>query len=152
MTEKTRKKIIISTLPAAVIWAVFNLGGDKSSDPPPAPPTVAAISPVAMASPNSSLNMETVTVMEEFELSAWGDDPFRLKKLPKISSPRATSVRRGWSLSGILYNANDPVAIVNKRPVRVGQNIDGATVLNIEQNRVILEHNGKRQTLRVSKG
>ncbi|MDF1544350.1 MAG: hypothetical protein P1R58_04530 [bacterium] len=155
MTEKTRKRLVLSTLPAALLWAAFNIGDKKSAEPLPPPNPIAAIAtpaPNPTGAPGQVKQIRVFGDLAEIESSPWGSDPFCLKKQHRVNAPRATTITTSYALSGILYNADDPVAIVNKRPVRVGQDIDGATVLNIEQNRVVLEHDGKRQTLRVSKG
>ena len=53
-------------------------------------------------------------------------------------------------LNGILYSASRPAAIVNGKTVFVGEQVDGATVINISQNSVTIEINGKRRTLSVA--
>jgi hypothetical protein len=55
-------------------------------------------------------------------------------------------------LTGIVYNDRTPLAIINNRPVKVGDAIDQAKVVDIGTRTVTVEYQGKRVTLTVSKG
>ncbi len=49
-------------------------------------------------------------------------------------------------LSGIIYTADRPVAIVNGQTVCVGSRVSGATVIGIDRTQVTLQINGQRTT------
>jgi hypothetical protein len=56
-----------------------------------------------------------------------------------------------WRLSAILITGGRPLAIINDRQVRAGERLDGAEVLTIERDRVVLRHrDGSRHTLRLN--
>ena len=151
MTERTRKRIVISTLPLVIIWAAFNLGDKKKAALPPAPPpTIAAITP--SANPAPAVSDQDSGRIENLRNAAWGDDPFRLKPAAGANTGIFRPSSPTLKLSGILYSAENPIAIINGGPVKVGQKISGATVKVIERDKVILDRQGKEQTLSVFKG
>jgi hypothetical protein len=61
---------------------------------------------------------------------AWGRDPF--------ARGAAAGQPGGLSLSGILWDATSPIAIINGQMFRVGEEIDGFRVLEIAHDRVSL--------------
>jgi type II secretory pathway component PulC len=89
--------------------------------------------------------------VEQQAKEPWGADPFRVKARSGKKNGKARKKPR-WQLSGILYNNQHPVAIINKRQVRTGETINDAKVLKIDKKAVTLEHNGKQMTLTVTKG
>ncbi len=149
MSEGLRKKIIFLTLPVALIWAGFNLSGDKpehkqelagSSMEPPS-------NNIAQTSPAISINLE------EKAAQPWGTDPFRTYTYGLTSDDRPTpSTALGWTVSGIIYSSHDPIAFVNNHSVRVGDTVNEAKVMAIDKKSVIIEHNGRQITLAVNRG
>lgn len=144
MNENKRKKFLSFVLVVATIWGAYNFlqkhdkeVEHKQSDTNPAvsatstPPTVSRL-----------INIE------QKSRTAWGEDPFRPKKSVKTPARNVST----WHLSGIVYHGEMPLAIINKRPVRAGDTIDHAKVIEIKAKRVILEHNGRLLTLTVAKG
>lgn len=61
----------------------------------------------------------------------------------ETAPPSAPSV----GLSGILWDAQSPLAIIGGEPVGVGEIIEGWRIVEIRPDRVILERNGQRTTL-----
>ena len=51
------------------------------------------------------------------------------------------------TLSGILYSKELPLAIINNQTLKIGEEIEGAKILDIKEDRVIIEKNNKRVTL-----
>jgi len=49
----------------------------------------------------------------------------------------------GFELGGISYSPTNPIAIVNGAMVTVGENVEGAKVVEINKSNVKLNHNGK---------
>ena len=61
-------------------------------------------------------------------LLAWGRDPF--------TRDAATGNGSGLALAGILWDPQQPMAIINGRTVRVGAELEGYRVTDITQDRV----------------
>lgn len=82
--------------------------------------------------------------------SPWGKDPFGTneKRVDGIS----TAAPVYWNLSGVVYSKTDPLAIINNKFVRVGDQVDGATVTTINKSDVVIDYKGKAMTLHVSNG
>ena len=68
----------------------------------------------------------------------WGRDPFTRSALGQIS---------GLALSGILWDPSQPIAIINGQMLRVGEEIDGFRVVQIEQDHVGLSDGGQTFSL-----
>ena len=64
-----------------------------------------------------------------------------------VSLARAENPVPDFRLKGIIYTATRPTAIVNGRTVRVGDEVNGAIVLKITWDRVLLLSNGELKTL-----
>lgn len=79
----------------------------------------------------------------------WGNDPF----YPDISfSGAGSSGIAGLVLNGIVWDSNTPYAIINSKVVKAGDNIDTATVIvDITENSVVVEQDGNRHTLELTK-
>ena len=152
MTEKTRKIVVASTLPLALIWAAFNLdfGGDDREE---AAAEYAMIQPV-QATPRTIAAAPTnpkLIDIEQFQEAPWGQDPFRCYRYGGVPEQRPTN-NLAWILGGIIYSADYPMAFVNKRAVKIGDKVDGATVVAIDNQVVTLEYQGKTITLKVNEG
>lgn len=74
----------------------------------------------------------------------WERDPF---KLP----PKEVSRTEGLNLTGVIYDGESPVAVINDIIVHEGDEIEGVKVIKIEQNSVVLEKDGKPFTLELLK-
>lgn len=70
------------------------------------------------------------------DYSYWGRNPF------SISGARIWRLG-ALTINGILWDKKNPLAIINEEIVKVGDKIDGNTVVGIEQNRVILNDGSK---------
>lgn len=147
MSDSTRTKIIAAVMIATIVWAYFNIGSKKTDTTVPgSPQAVQTVVPEAeVISGTKLVNVEQKT------RESWGRDPFKLTENPEKPSTRP-SRKLAWVLSGIMYNEQSPVAIINSQPVRQGDVVDMAQVVEIERKAVTLEHNGKRFTLTVTKG
>ncbi len=145
MSEKTRKMLVFLTLPLAVIWAVYNfMVGDAANDAGNTTPP-----PTVQAQPSAQQQTAKKFIdIEEYEARPWGKDPFRaLAKSSGASGPAPS-----WILSGIVFNSDDPMAIINRQSVRTGDVVDKATVVEIKQTEVVLDKGGSLFTIRVTKG
>ena len=76
----------------------------------------------------------------------WARDPF----FPGSSSVAADSNLAGLALDGILWGSDNPYAIINNDIVTVGDIVDDAMILEINEDNVIVEQDDERYILRVS--
>lgn len=75
-------------------------------------------------------------------LLAWGRDPFaRGAGAGQIS---------GLNLSGILWDASAPIAIINGQMLRVGEELEGYRVTEITQDRVLLTDGAHTVSLHIA--
>lgn len=71
--------------------------------------------------------------------------PYRASAATTMASPR-------FSVNAIIVSADRRVAIVNGRRVGIGGSIDGATVISIEKDELVLAKDGRRITARLRDG
>ncbi len=151
MSESLRKKLVFATLPIAVIWAFFNYpgGNDAPARPSPEQATTPATRAVVKAAPHRPL-----IDLEQQELEAWGTDPFRsyTTRAADVKPKKPAATRLEWILGGIVYNHSNPLALINKKAVRIGDRVGLATVVEINKKSVTLEYQGRRITLKINKG
>ncbi|MBU8932383.1 MAG: general secretion pathway protein GspB [candidate division Zixibacteria bacterium] len=146
MTDATRKKIVYGVSVVAVLWAVTNIP-DKDSksvqtDIQPSleqPITGSAVTHVP----------EKLVDIKRYENLEWGSDPFRT---PVKTEAKQVEQVRNWVLSGIVFNPDQPMAIINNTTVGIGDMVDQAKVIAIERKRVTLNYRGSQITLMVAKG
>jgi len=145
MDEKKRKLIIYVIFIAAVIWGISNIGGDKhgtntvNSDKP-----TASSRKIVSAHPIKKINIA------EYEALKWGRDPF-VRATAEIETGSGSNTSPRWVLSGILYSDTNPSAVINKKVVRSGETVDGATVVEIDRQQVILDKDGLQFNLTMAK-
>ena len=149
MNEGLRKKIIFATLPLAILWAVFNYGGKESTTPVDIPPATSlqTIAPIT----SSELPDARFINIEDKQAEPWGEDPFRTFSRRQATNSNNRS-QMAWILGGIIFSHQTPVAFINKQIVRVGDRVDGATVVSINKKSVVLDYRKRQITLNLSKG
>ena len=153
MTEKTRKKIVFLALPLAIIWAVYNYQPNDKKKIPQQTSTDSAMTMDPATSANTTTPEEVpkkLIDIEKYENLPWGKDPFHAQVLRQKQTK--TVSKNNWTLSGIIYNAANPVAIINKKTVKTGDIIDNAKVIEIARRKVVLDYGGNRITLTVTRG
>jgi len=85
-------------------------------------------------------------------------DPFA--PLDKTTAPQSARITKrtkrptasdenNFRLNGILWNADDPMAIIDNTVVKVGSEIAGRKVVAISVDRVEVEYLGKKETLTI---
>jgi len=149
MSEGIRKKIMVVLMVGVMVWAYFNM--TPSTSPPASVDRPQTIQPITSAGTGATTG-ERLNVDQKSK-APWGRDPFRpvtVASVPKSS--RRQVVHNDWQLSGILYNSQSAVAIINNKPVKIGDTINDARVVQIDKKEVVLEHKGKRIRLTVAKG
>lgn len=144
MDHKKRQKIIYGIFIMAVLWGVHNFAG-KDDEAPQQMPGPGESTELIKTKPRAK-----PIDIEKYSSLAWGKDPFCRGKKGAIDTEPVRSESR-WILSGILYNENNPSAVINKKIVRNGDSINGATVLEIDKNIVKLEKDGLEFRLTVAK-
>ena len=83
--------------------------------------------------------------MKEHEVKGdWGRDPFSLSASASLDAGLEDLI-----LNGIMWDKDNPYAIINSDIVKVGDELRGMKVLEITEKLVILEEDGKRYTLRL---
>lgn len=147
MTEKTRKKIVYVALAGAVVYGAANLipSDTKPNQPAPAQEYLDPSAQVTGLREDARLTVDR----DSIEALPWGDDPFRLGEVEQVQAPTESIA---FELSGIVYNPDAPMAIVNSRPVKTGDIISQARVVAIGRTSVTLEYRGKEMKLTVSEG
>ncbi|HKK20365.1 MAG TPA: type II secretion system protein N [candidate division Zixibacteria bacterium] len=147
MSDSLRKKIVFVAFIAVAIWGYTNFR-QPHQGPIPQESVVAGNE----QAPDIRVNTPSRPVnIEEKSKEPWGIDPFHLIVIPatKENQP-ATSLY--WQLSGIIYTNQSQTAIINEKPVQIGETIDNAKVISIDKDQVVLEADGVRMTLTVSQG
>jgi hypothetical protein len=150
MTEGTRKKIVYALLPLALIWAVYSLS-NRNTTPPDSAPT-GSISPDSVIVLTKSNDVSGD--LEARRNSPWGKDPFGFPTRTSSAGQGRPSPAQSlaWVLAGIVYNHQQPMALINSRLVKVGDKLGTATVVEIKQESVTLEQEGRRIILTLGKG
>ncbi len=155
MNGRTRKIIIFSTLPIALIWAYFTLSAKKTVVTPASDPALTTVAP--LSAPAQPAQIADTALISRIKSQSWGSDPFRGRTVYHASETKSAPVavksdnQLSFVLSGIMFSAQNPVAYLNGRAVTVGQKVNSATVVSIERRAVILELGGRRFTISLSK-
>ena len=91
-------------------------------------------------------------IIDDYNNKDWGRSPFNSRFSSTEAKVNYNLQSISWNLSGIIFNTTTPLAIINKKPVTVGQIVDNAKVVAIEKDEVILKIDDKQIKLKVSKG
>lgn len=151
MSEKRRTQIISLFLVVAVIWAGFNYKSESLNQDFETPQTIQPIKPDMQ----KKQTIHNFLDIKKYESASWGKSPFQMASLSTVQKSTNLLIEPSkltWILSGILINKTSPTAIINKRPVKVGQTVDEAIVTAIDKDKVIIKHKNNEITLTVSKG
>ena len=144
MNPRYRRLVVILALGVSIVWGVYNSpSGSKEKADSQRPATIKPISAQEL-----EFSREGLINIEKMELTAWGKDPFRRKHRKKHVSLRPKLPK--WTLSGVLFNSAEPMAVINNRSVKVGNVIDKARVVDIQKKSVVLEYSGRQFTIKVT--
>ena len=144
MTAKKRQGIILAVFLITVIWGMYNLTGEKQNKQAALPDEPRKADLVRLEQPSGSIDVEKHSKLE------WGGDPFCRNSGTPPESPAAETAPN-WILGGILYDRDNPSAVINRTIVRSGDFIKGARVVQIHKSSVRLEKDGLQFTLTVGK-
>ncbi|MEA5444956.1 hypothetical protein VCB98_03885 [Gammaproteobacteria bacterium AB-CW1] len=78
------------------------------------------------------------------------DDPMR-PPTDRGEQP-ATAAAPSWDLTSVLISERRRLAVINDQLVRAGANVDGARVVRIEADHVVIRHAGGEQRLSLRAG
>ncbi len=170
MTESTRKKMVFGLLGAAIIYGATAI--EWSSPEPTSPSSQTQANPTSMgeadranpdamgqtdpgivldSTPTKPNNTALLAAIDSILQTPWGDDPFQFESRYSRTEDRVEEAA-GWKLSGIVFTPTNPMAVINSRPVKVGDIINDAAIVKIEQNQVTLECRGDRFVIAVNEG
>lgn len=90
--------------------------------------------------------MTSVTEPESWDKLRWGRDPFLLDASTNAQEEGVEDL----SLNGIMPDKQNPYAIINNEVVKLGDKVGGMTVIEINENSVVLDENGQRHTLELN--
>ncbi|MFA4842480.1 MAG: hypothetical protein WC658_01425, partial [Candidatus Omnitrophota bacterium] len=86
--------------------------------------------------------ISTQRVAKRTNYTSWGRNPFTLHKT-------SSKAFKGLILDGIMWDKEKPMAIINGKIVKIGDNVSGNIVVYIKQDRVILNDGAKDFEVRV---
>ena len=144
MNTNNRQKIVYFLFIIAVIWGVYNMMGESEKQVSDIPRPAARKGAVASSAPIKSIDIKKYNSLD------WGRDPF-YRGEQQGYRPIILNLQPVWRLGGILYDKSNPSAIINKKIVRGGDIIDGARVVQIDKETVILDKEGLQFTLTIEK-
>ncbi len=100
---------------------------EQVAHPVPAPRESVSAPPAPVSEGSERRQLQRQHAMQ----LAWQRDPFMS---PVVATPRPPLI--DLTLSGILWDPADPIAIVNGQTVRVGEVCDGYRILDITEDRI----------------
>jgi type II secretory pathway component PulC len=146
MNAKKRQTIVYICAGLVMIWALSNIMGKSSKKQKPTEQPLSTVKQITAV----EKSVEAIDIAKYDKLS-WGRDPFyrfTAKKTGQVDQPEAVV---GWELGGILWSENNPSAVINKKIVRHGDIVNGARVVKISKDIVILEKDNTEFTLNIKK-
>ncbi|MBU0709333.1 MAG: hypothetical protein KJ793_01305 [Candidatus Omnitrophica bacterium] len=141
--EKKRIEIIVTSVLVLVfilVWVRMIKVMNKRKAPKPRPSSSLIIVP-----PTSSVQPDASGIQEAIpkEVFAWGKCPFSGKAYSTLDKGS------GIALSGIIWDEEIPMAVINDRILLVGDSLGSNTVISIEKEKVILSDGSKNIELRL---
>jgi hypothetical protein len=79
------------------------------------------------------------------DTKTWGRDPFILD-----AANAKEQVMGDMTLNGIAADKENPYAIINNNIVKLGDRVNGMTVIEINEKNVVLDEKGQRHTLELN--
>ena len=136
MTRQRKQSLLLAAL-VVVLAAVYvrAFAPKRSASSAAVPSTAVPASPPAegLSGPAASAPEEVLAQREAQRLHAselnWNRDPFTRGRTGAVG---------GFTLSGILWDTQRPIAIINGQMLQVGEELDGYRVADISQDHVSL--------------
>ncbi len=134
-----KKKIELTITGIGIVILIFlaasHLAGSKNNRPVEKPGSSAPLKfSIKAAHETKSGNDEK-----------WGRDPF-------LSATSDTKERgmESMVLNGVVADKQNPYAIINNDVVKLGDKVNGMTVIEIDEKSVVLDDNGSKHTLELN--
>lgn len=136
---ESKKRIELAVTGIGVVILIFLIAGHMAK-----PGAIKSVSKNEVYHTSESAMM-AAPEPESWDKLRWGRDPF----LPETSKTQEHGTE-DLALSGIMPDKQNPCAIINDEVVKLGDKVDGMTVIEINENNVVLDENGKRHTLELN--
>ncbi len=146
MNETWRKRLIFALLVVTAIWGYFSITGRKARTVPVSSP---ALTEVTTPPPATEAEPFWDTLVANYRLRPWGNDPFYRTRLTPTTTPANDAV--ALRLLGILYREVGAQALINGRIIKEGDIVDGYRVTAITRDFVTMQGAGRTIELRVAK-
>jgi len=136
---ENKKLIVLGALVAVNILVFFNAFSPTSKK-------ISKVATKTVLQPQEKGEASAPVTLESKSSSStahelWGRDPFVRKLAPAQSEKE--------SLEGIIWDEETPMAMINDSVVKVGDNVNGNTVIEIKQDCVILNDGRKNFELKL---
>lgn len=96
------------------------------------------------APPDPSTSSKKGLDLSQLEELPWGRDPF-----VKASKPKPVKEKDRFTLSAVIWDENEPYAVINDEILVVGQEIEEYHVIDIDVDTVILQKGSKEIKLKL---
>lgn len=93
----------------------------------------------------SKVAMAAASEVKSWGNTRWGRDPFLLD-----ASNVKEQGMEDLSLNGIVSDMENPYAIINNEVIKLGDTVNGMTVIEINEKSVVLEQDGQKHTLELN--
>jgi hypothetical protein len=145
-----RRQLFILGALVFVMAAVYLRAFRPSPRPAPAPPSAPEIRGPASAEAPGVISLDLPDAVpvaqaaqrERAAALGWERDPF--------TGGSAGGSVSGFDLSGILWDAQSPIAMINGQMVRIGDQVEGYRVVEITQSTVLLSDGGQAVNLSIA--
>lgn len=151
----TRAKVLLALVLVVGLILVYDLLKERGPGKSPRPLSVAALpapSPPVGPGRSAPIPEERWKAMQERASRAWGRDPFalppaRLKGF-QPETPKGPPLDQALKVTGVVRNGRQVYAVVNDFLVKPGDEILGAKVVEIREDAVILQKDGREHLLK----
>jgi len=137
---------------AVSIWGYYNIFDEDEKKVVEVAKKVEPAATSTTATSSSAIPSKIIEIdFSEYSSKNWGSDPFFRGRIRVESNGEVEQPDIDWLLGGILYSDNNPAAVINKKVVHQGDMINGAKVVEINREAVILQKDGTNFVLGIKK-
>ena len=141
MIANNKKKIELAITGIGIVFLIFmaisHMPNHKNNKP------ISGSEP--FSSPESAMAFFTNDERQTTNDEKWGRDPFLLD----ASSVREQGMEE-LELNGIVSDKQSPYAIINNDVVKLGDQVNGMIVIEINEKNVVLDENGQKHTMELN--
>ena len=135
MTPQNKKLIILAILGVLAIFSLI-YGIVASPKTRRSPQTTESDIQAERKVPLAEKPILTQRIAKRTNYASWGRNPFTLQET-------SSKAFKGLILDGIMWDKEKPIAIINNNIVQIGNNVSGNIVVDIKQDKVILNDGAK---------